>query len=105
MSIQPIPVAVPKAQVREPRASDRGRAREWLHGLAFAGPALIVLGIFLVYPAVQTIRLAFYRGFGFRFEHYLGIGNFKDLLTSNPDFLDRSHFPPTGALINNLRWV
>src|SRR5207249_96280 len=37
--------------------------------------------------------------------HYLGIDNFKELLTNDPDFLDLSKFPPGGALINNLRWV
>ena len=76
-----------------------------LGGLLFAAPALIVLGIFLVYPALWTIRLAFYRGSGFRFEHYLGLENFKEFLTRDPNFLDRSNFPPTGALINNLKWV
>src|ERR687887_2032423 len=108
MSTTPLPIDVPEARLRtrvpSPRA-EAGRFRDTLQGIAFAGPALAVLGLFLIYPAVQTIRLAFYRGFGFRFEHYLGIGNFKDLLTSDPDFLDRSHFPPTGALINNLRWI
>jgi alpha-glucoside transport system permease protein len=76
-----------------------------VQGLAFAGPALLVLAIFLVYPAVQTIRLAFYRGFGFRFEHYLGLDNFRELLTQDPDFLDTTHFPPTGEVVNNLKWV
>src|SRR5207249_2829041 len=61
---------------------------------------------FLIYPAYYTIRLAFYEGsFNFGFSHYLGIDNFKELLTNDKDFLDASKFPPSGALINNLRWV
>jgi alpha-glucoside transport system permease protein len=106
VSSQPLPVSVPKATPRTPkvRAQRGGWGATW-QGIAFAGPALAILGLFLVYPAVQTIRLALYRGFGFRFEHYLGLQNFKTLLTSDPDFLDRSHFPPSGALINNLRWI
>src|SRR5205823_12528165 len=49
---------------------------------------------------------AFYEGdFHFGFFHYLGVDNFKQLLTNDPDFLDLSKFPPGGALINNLRWV
>jgi alpha-glucoside transport system permease protein len=74
--------------------------------MLFVLPALIVLAIFLIYPAYYTIRLAFYESdFHFGFFHYLGIDNFKELLTNDPDFLDLSKFPPGGALINNLRWV
>ena len=104
MSTDPLSASLPRAPARAPRLSG-SKGRETLQGLIFAGPALAVLGLFLVYPAVQTIRLAFYRGFGFKFEHYLGLQNFKDLLTSDPDFLDRSHFPPTGAVVNNLKWL
>ena len=74
--------------------------------MLFVLPALVVLAIFLIYPAYYTIRLAFYESdFHFGFFHYLGIDNFKELLTNDPDFLDLSKFPPSGALINNLRWV
>jgi alpha-glucoside transport system permease protein len=77
-----------------------------LQGFLFVLPALLVLAIFLIYPAYYTTRLAFYQGdFHFGFFHYLGIQNFKDLLTNDKDFLDVSKFPPGGALINNLRWV
>jgi alpha-glucoside transport system permease protein len=72
----------------------------------FALPALAVLGLFVVYPAYYTVRLAFYHSdFLFSFTDWVGLDNFKDLLTNNPDFLDYSSFPPSGALINNLRWV
>jgi alpha-glucoside transport system permease protein len=87
------------------------RVRQWsklerFQGFAFVLPALVVLGIFLIYPAYYTIRLAFYEGdFKFNPVHWLGIDNFKNLLTNDPDFLDLSKFPPGGALINNLRWV
>ena len=80
--------------------------RESYEGILFVLPAVIVLGIFLIYPAYYTIRLAFYVGdFKFNFFNYIGIDNFKELLTNDPDFLDLSKFPPGGALINNLRWV
>jgi len=100
--------ALPTPISEPPTAADDAPGRglkSRFGGLLFAAPALIVLGIFLVYPAVWTIRLAFYRGSGFRFEHFLGLENFKEFLTRDPNFLDRSHFPPTGALINNLKWV
>ena len=77
---------------------------ERLQGMLFVLPALVVLTLFLIYPAYYTIRLAFYEGgFDFGFANYLGIDNFKQLLTNDKDFLDLSKFPPGGALINNLR--
>jgi alpha-glucoside transport system permease protein len=106
MTTQPMPVE-PAPPLRE----GGQRIRQWskresYEGIAFVLPALIVLGIFLIYPAYFTIRLAFYEGdFKFGFFHYIGIDNFKELLTNDPDFLDLSKFPPGGALINNLRWV
>jgi alpha-glucoside transport system permease protein len=91
---------------------------ERLQGFLFVLPALIVLGLFLIYPAYYTTRLAFYEGdFKFGFFHWLGIDNFKNLLTNDPDFLDTSKFHgwnifaellyknDGGALINNLHWV
>jgi alpha-glucoside transport system permease protein len=106
MSTQPMPIE-PAPPLRE----GGQRIRQWskresYEGILFVLPALIVLGIFLIYPAYYTIRLSFYEGdFKFNPVHWLGIDNFKNLLTNDPDFLDLSKFPPGGALINNLRWV
>jgi alpha-glucoside transport system permease protein len=90
--------------------SGAGSARraigERLQGILFISPAVVVLALFLVYPAYFTIRLAFYQSnYLFNFTDWVGIDNFKNLLTNDPDFLDLSTFPPGGALINNLRWV
>jgi alpha-glucoside transport system permease protein len=86
--------------------------------MAFILPALAVLSIFLIYPAYYTVRLAFYQGdFLFHFYKYIGIDNFKQLLTNDPDFLNTAAFHGFnivkelvyanngGALINNLHWV
>jgi alpha-glucoside transport system permease protein len=106
MSTQPLPTPV-----AAPPPSEGRRVRLWsgferVQGIAFVLPALVVLALFLIYPAYYTIRLAFYEGdFKFGFFDYIGLDNFKELLTSDPDFLDLSKFPPGGALINNLRWV
>lgn len=105
MSTQPLPtpIAAPPPRGDSVRLSS-GFGR--FQGMLFVLPALIVLALFLIYPAYYTIRLAFYEGsFNFGFAHYLGIDNFKELLTNDKDFLDTSKFPPGGALINNLRWV
>jgi len=74
-------------------------------GILFALPALIVLGLFVIYPAYYTIRLAFYQSdFLFSFTNYVGLQNFRDLF-QDKDFFDISHFPPSGAIFNNLKWV
>lgn len=79
--------------------------RERLQGIAFALPALVVLGLFVIYPAYYTVRLAFYKSdFLFSFTNYVGLQNFRDLF-QDKDFFDVSHFPPSGAVFNNLRWV
>jgi alpha-glucoside transport system permease protein len=105
MSVQAPPLQVPQPKRRFGRPRE-GTTRERLQGIAFAFPALAVLGLFVIYPAYYTVRLAFYNSdYLFSFSDWVGLDNFKDLLTSDPDFLDVSKFPPSGALINNLRWV
>ncbi|HSC72903.1 MAG TPA: sugar ABC transporter permease [Gaiellaceae bacterium] len=106
MSTQPLPAPAAPAPDAKGRQVSLRSGVERLQGFLFVLPALVVLAIFLIYPAYYTIRLAFYEGdFHFGFFHYLGIDNFKQLLTNDKDFLDLSKFPPGGALINNLRWL
>jgi alpha-glucoside transport system permease protein len=106
MSTQPLPTPVAAPPPSEGRGVRPWSRLERLQGMLFVLPALVVLTLFLIYPAYYTIRLAFYEGgFDFGFAHYLGIENFKQLLTNDHDFLDLSKFPPGGALINNVRWV
>src|SRR6266849_2022985 len=106
MSTQPLPTPVAAPPPSEGRRVGPRSVFERLRGMLFVLPALVVLSLFLIYPAYFTIRLAFYEGsFNFGFAHYLGVANFKELLTNDKDFLDLSTFPPGGALINNLRWV
>jgi alpha-glucoside transport system permease protein len=105
MSQQPLPLPVVVEPPPERRISARAIGDRF-QGILFISPALAVLGIFLIYPAYFTIRLAFYDSdFLFSFTHAVGIDNFKHLFTNDPDFLDLNTFPPRGALINNLRWV
>jgi alpha-glucoside transport system permease protein len=64
-----------------------------------------VLALFVIYPAYYTIRLAFYRSdFLFSFTGWVGLDNFKDLFDDKA-FFDTSHFPPSGAFFNNVKWV
>jgi alpha-glucoside transport system permease protein len=106
MSTQPLPTPVAAPPPSEGRGVRAWSRFDRLQGMLFVLPALVVLALFLIYPAYYTIRLAFYEGgFDFGFSKYLGLDNFKQLLTNDPDFLDLSKFPPGGALINNVRWV
>jgi alpha-glucoside transport system permease protein len=105
MSAQAPPIQVPQPKRRFGRSGD-GSLRERIEGIAFALPAILVLAAFVVYPAYYTIRLAFYKSdYLFAFTGWVGLDNFKDLLSNSPDFLDLSHFPPDGALINNVKWI
>jgi alpha-glucoside transport system permease protein len=104
LSAQAPPVQVPQPKRRYGRPRE-GSFKERLQGIAFAAPAMIVLGLFVVYPAYYTVRLAFYKSdYLFSFTNYVGLQNFKDLF-QDKDFFDVSHFPPSGAVFNNLKWV
>src|SRR6476660_4991599 len=118
MTTQPLPTPVAAPPPSEgQRVTTRAILGRW-QGMLFVLPAIVALALFLVYPAYYTIRLAFYEGsFNFGFEHYLGLKNFQDLLTNDPDFLDTSKFhginilqelvykSDGGALVNNIHWV
>ncbi len=65
-----------------------GRAH-WL----YLAPALLLLGVFLVYPSAETIRLSFY---GPRSETFVGFQNYIRAFTSRPMLI---------AFRNNLLWL
>ena len=61
----------------------------------FLAPALVVLGVWVVYPAVYTIVRSFFGPSGY-LGHWVGIDNYKTLFTTRRD--------PT-AIKNNAIWV
>ncbi|MDQ7028006.1 MAG: sugar ABC transporter permease [Anaerolineae bacterium] len=81
--------AEPDGRVLESREKDRERIRPWL----FVGPALILLGIYLVYPAIQTFILSFRDSDG---EGFVGIRNYTWAL-ENPEFRT--------SIRNNILWL
>jgi alpha-glucoside transport system permease protein len=104
LSAQAPPLQVPQPKRRYGRPRE-GTFKERLQGILFALPALIILGLFVIYPAYYTVRLAFYKSdFLFSFTNYVGLQNFRDLF-QDKNFFDISSFPPSGAVFNNLRWV
>jgi alpha-glucoside transport system permease protein len=67
--------------------------RELVRPFVFVGPALVILGIYLVYPTVRTIYLSF---LGPRSTEFVGLDNYLALLT-RPEMLI--------ALRNNVLWL
>ena len=85
-------------RARTPEGPNYGAA------LLFLFPAAILLIVFLLYPALYTILLSFNRGRNGVFEQWVGLDNYTRLFT-DPDFINVSTFPPSGALWNNLLWI
>jgi len=71
----------------------------------FILPALTLLGSFVVYPTLWTIRMSFDTGLGLRLQKFVGLDNYIRLLTRDQFFLNLSTFPPSGAVINNIIWL
>ncbi len=66
--------------------------KPWVPWLYLA-PALLILGFYLVYPTVETIRLSFYDARG---ETFVGLENYRWVFTARPMRI---------AFRNNLLWI
>ena len=67
---------------------------------------MILLAVFLVFPAIYTIFLSFFRGrANSQFAEFVGITNYVNLLTADPNFINFATFPPSGAIWNNVLWL
>jgi alpha-glucoside transport system permease protein len=76
------------------RPPDRGPGlRRYAVAAAFLAPALVLLGVWIVYPAVYTIIRSFYGQSG---GNFVGIDNYKALFTTSTI---------TTAIKNNAIWV
>jgi len=71
------------------RESTRNAIRPWL----FVLPALVILGVYLVYPVFETFRLSFFDRTG---TEFVGLGNYAWAI-DNPEF--------RMAIRNNLLWL
>lgn len=80
------------------------RLNLWLEITIFILPALILLIIFVIIPAVKTLSLAFMNADG----DFVGFQNFADVLISK-DIINLDRFPtkspPWGAIIHNALWI
>jgi len=96
-------VASPPAGKAQAGSGGGGFQVNWT-AVLFMLPAVLLLLVFLIFPAVYTVGLSFDRGRGGEFTEFVGLRNFINLFTNDPNFL-RLGFPPSGALWNNVLWV
>ena len=80
---------------REISAAGPGRVGRYLTNAVFLAPAVAMLGVWMVYPAVYTIVRSFFGPHGF-FGHWVGIDNYKQLFTTST---------LTRAIENSAIWV
>jgi alpha-glucoside transport system permease protein len=74
--------------------------------MLFVLPAIALLGVLVVYPLVYTIVYSFGNtNSRLVVTEWVGFDNYERLFTRDREFLDLRDFPPSGAFINNLKWV
>src|ERR1035437_7927065 len=81
MSAGGITAEAPVAAAQPPSA-ESGRLGRYLVGALFLAPALFMLGVWMVYPAVYTIVRSFFGQTGF-LGSWVGIDNYKTLFTAS----------------------
>lgn len=90
--------AVPSTMPLGPRR--RGfRVGSYLTVLLFAGPALALIGLLVVYPTLKTIYLSFYQTLGIGFnapQQFVGLANYSNFI--NDPIIQT-------ALKNNVLWL
>jgi alpha-glucoside transport system permease protein len=87
--------AEPPVVAAPPPGGEPGRSARYLTAAVFLGPAFLLLGVWMVYPAIYTIIRSFFGQTGF-LGTWVGIDNYRTLFTS-------SYF--TTAIKNNAIWV
>jgi alpha-glucoside transport system permease protein len=87
--------AEPPVAAAPPPSAEPGRLGRYLTTTIFLAPALFMLGVWMVYPAVYTIVRSFFGETGF-IGHWVGIDNYRTLFTTST---------LTTAIKNNAIWV
>lgn len=87
------------------RSAPTAEATNWPAAILFLLPTAILLSVFLVFPTIYTILLSFDRGRRGQFTENVGLKNYETLFTNDPNFINLSTFPPSGALFNNVLWL
>jgi alpha-glucoside transport system permease protein len=72
--------------------------RKWWVPWLWLSPALLLLGVFLVYPTVDTVRRSFLDASSSRF---VGLDNYKFIVDNPQKLVGDTH----SAIVNNLLWL
>ena len=97
----PGPVGRPRGR----RLPDIFRRESW-QAFLFILPAVVLLAALVLYPMIYTIVLSFGNtNSRLQITEWVGFDNYERLFTRDKEFLNRDVFPPTGAFVNNLKWV
>ncbi|MBE7184025.1 MAG: sugar ABC transporter permease [Methylobacterium mesophilicum] len=86
-------LAFPAHNVSGARAVDNLRRQGLIRPWLFVGPALILLGVYLVYPVIETLRLSFFDRGG---TNFVGLSNYQWALG------DREF---RNSIFNNFLWL
>jgi alpha-glucoside transport system permease protein len=80
--------------------------RQGVQAFLFISPAVLLLGVLIVYPMVRTSIYSF-ANLNSRLEvtRWIGFDNYTRLFTKDKSFLNLEEFPPSGALANNVKWM
>jgi alpha-glucoside transport system permease protein len=80
--------------------------RQGWQAFVFIGPALLLLVVLIVYPTIRTIIYSF-GNTNTRLEivEWVGFDNYTRMFTRDKSFLNLDEFPPSGALVNNVKWL
>jgi alpha-glucoside transport system permease protein len=80
--------------------------RQGWQAFFFIGPALLLLLVLIVYPMIRTTVYSF-GNLNSRLEvtRWVGFDNYTRMFTRDKGFLNTDVFPPTGALVNNVKWL
>jgi alpha-glucoside transport system permease protein len=72
--------------------------RRWWAPWLWVAPTFLLLGVYLVFPTVDTVRRSFYSA---RSEHFVGFDNYRFIIENPQPFVANTH----GALMNNVLWL
>jgi alpha-glucoside transport system permease protein len=80
--------------------------RQGVQAFLFISPAVLLLAVLIVYPMVRTSIYSF-ANLNSRLEvtRWIGFDNYTRLFTKDKGFLNLEEFPPSGALVNNVKWM
>jgi alpha-glucoside transport system permease protein len=72
--------------------------RRWWTPWLWLAPAILLMGTFLVYPSIDTIRRSF---LGPASKKFVGLDNYKFIVDNPAPLLSDTH----SAILNNLMWL